>query len=154
MKALPRPKISTWGCIGPGNPMTSSDKVYKNRGKIERQFYIAINICGLKLNFLQPRWFMQHLIDGDLAANNGGWQWCASTGTDSVPYFRIFNPVTQSKRFDPNGTFIRHYVPELAHLADKDIHLPSNKNKPENYPHPIVDLKLGRLRALSAFKEV
>lgn len=103
---------------------------------------------------LGERWFMQHLIDGDLAANNGGWQWCASTGTDSVPYFRIFNPVTQSKRFDPNGTFIRHYVPELAHLADKDIHLPSNKNKPENYPHPIVDLKLGRLRALSAFKEV
>ena len=101
---------------------------------------------------LGERWFMQHLIDGDLAANNGGWQWCASTGTDSVPYFRIFNPVTQSKRFDPNGTFIRHYMPELAHLSDKDIHFPSNKNKPENYPKPIIDLKLGRLRALSAFK--
>ncbi len=54
---------------------------------------------------LGERWFMQHLIDGDLSANNGGWQWCASTGSDSVPYFRIFNPVTQSQRFDPKGTF-------------------------------------------------
>ena len=97
---------------------------------------------------------MQHLIDGDLAANNGGWQWCASTGTDAVPYFRIFNPVTQSQRFDPNGTFIRHYLPELAHLSDKEIHLPNVKNKPENYPAPIVDLKVCRLRALSVFKQL
>lgn len=103
---------------------------------------------------LGERWFMQHLIDGDLAANNGGWQWCASTGADSVPYFRIFNPVTQSKRFDPKGVFIRHYLPELAHLSDRDIHLPSSQSKPENYPSPIIDLKFGRLRALSAFKDV
>lgn len=103
---------------------------------------------------LGERWFMQHLIDGDLSANNGGWQWCASTGSDSVPYFRIFNPVTQSQRFDPKGAFIRHYLPELAHLSDKDIHLPSAKNRPGNYPNPIVDLKLGRLRALSAFKGI
>jgi deoxyribodipyrimidine photo-lyase len=103
---------------------------------------------------LGERWFMQHLIDGDLAANNGGWQWCASTGTDAVPYFRIFNPVTQSQRFDPTGTFIRHYLPELAHLSDKDIHLPNVKNKPENYPAAIVDLKVCRLRALSVFKQL
>jgi len=103
---------------------------------------------------LGERWFMQNLIDGDLAANNGGWQWCASTGTDAVPYFRNFNPVTQSQRFDPQGAFIRHYVPELAHLSEKDIHFPSKKNKPENYPEPIVDLKFGRLRVLSAFKNL
>ena len=103
---------------------------------------------------LGERWFMQNLIDGDLAANNGGWQWCASTGTDAVPYFRIFNPVTQSQRFDPKGTFIRHYLPELAHLSDKDIHLPSTNSRPENYPEPIVDLKACRIRALSAFKRL
>lgn len=62
------------------------------------------------------RYFMRHLIDGDLAANNGGWQWSASTGTDSVPYFRIFNPVTQSRRFDPNGRFIGQWIPEIDHL--------------------------------------
>jgi deoxyribodipyrimidine photo-lyase len=101
---------------------------------------------------LGERWFMKNLIDGDIAANNGGWQWCASTGSDAVPYFRIFNPVSQSQRFDPDGSFIRHYVPELASLSNKDIHLPSNKNRPNNYPEPIIDLKLGRLRALSAFK--
>lgn len=60
------------------------------------------------------RWFMRHLIDGDLAANNGGWQWSASTGTDAVPYFRLFNPLSQSERFDPRGEFIRHWLPELA----------------------------------------
>ena len=62
------------------------------------------------------RYFAQHLNDYDLAANNGGWQWAASTGCDAQPYFRIFNPVTQSERFDPRGQFIRRYVPEVAHL--------------------------------------
>ncbi|MDO7596512.1 MAG: deoxyribodipyrimidine photo-lyase [Pseudomonadota bacterium] len=101
---------------------------------------------------LGERWFMQHLIDGELAANNGGWQWSASTGTDSVPYFRIFNPVTQSKRFDPEGEFIRHYVPELAHLSDKEIHMPTKMNRPRGYPEPMVDLSVGRNRALATFK--
>jgi deoxyribodipyrimidine photo-lyase len=101
---------------------------------------------------LGERWFMQHLIDGELAANNGGWQWSASTGTDSVPYFRIFNPVTQSKRFDPEGKFIRHYVPELAHLSDKEIHMPTAMNRPKGYPEPMVDLSFGRNRALATFK--
>lgn len=100
------------------------------------------------------QWFMQHLIDGDLAANNGGWQWCASTGTDAVPYFRVFNPVSQSQKFDPNGDYIRRWVPELAHLDAKTIHEPYVKDLTRNlnYPKPIVDLKMSRVRAIEAFQ--
>lgn len=105
---------------------------------------------------LGEQWFMQHLIDGDLAANNGGWQWCASTGTDSVPYFRIFNPVSQSQRFDAQGDYIRQWVPELAHLDTKSIHEPYAKhlNIELDYPKPIVDLKQSRIRAIEAFKQI
>lgn len=105
---------------------------------------------------LGESWFMQHLIDGDLAANNGGWQWCASTGMDAVPYFRIFNPVSQSLKFDPNGDYIRKWVPELTHLDAKSIHEPYAKN-PDlelDYPKPIVDLKASRVRAIEAFKQI
>ncbi len=102
------------------------------------------------------QWFMQHLIDGDLAANNGGWQWCASTGTDAVPYFRIFNPISQSQKFDPNGDYIRTWVKELAHLDNKSIHDPYSANKSLwlNYPKPIVDLKETRLKAIETFKRI
>ena len=105
---------------------------------------------------LGEQWFMQHLIDGDLAANNGGWQWCASTGTDSVPYFRIFNPVSQSQKFDAQGDYIRQWVPELAHLDAKTIHEPYGKNPniQLNYPKAIVDLKQSRVRAIEAFKQI
>ena len=105
---------------------------------------------------LGEQWFMQHLIDGDLAANNGGWQWCASTGTDSVPYFRIFNPVSQSQKFDANGDYIRQWVPELAHLDAKTLHEPyaRNPNLDLNYPKPIAELKQTRIRAIEAFKNI
>jgi deoxyribodipyrimidine photo-lyase len=102
---------------------------------------------------LGEQWFMQHLIDGDLSANNGGWQWSASTGTDSVPYFRIFNPVTQSERFDSKGEFIKQYLPQLSHLSAKDIHNPKPEQR-SDYVMPIVDLKFGRERALNAFKSL
>jgi deoxyribodipyrimidine photo-lyase len=102
------------------------------------------------------RWFMQHLVDGDLGSNNGGWQWSASTGTDAVPYFRIFNPYSQSERFDPEGRFIRKFVPELEELGGKALHDPSRLGAREraqlDYPEPIVDQKRGRERALAAFK--
>lgn len=103
------------------------------------------------------QFFMRHLIDGDLAANNGGWQWSASTGTDAVPWFRLFNPITQSQRFDPNGEFIRHWLPELAHLDNKCIHDPSQLGglfALADYPAPIVDLAASRERALNAFKAI
>ncbi len=102
------------------------------------------------------RFFMQHLIDGDLSANNGGWQWSASTGTDAAPYFRIMNPYSQSKKFDPEGEFIRKFVPELAELDAKDIHDPSQfppiARDRLDYPAPIVDVKASRMRAIEAFK--
>jgi deoxyribodipyrimidine photo-lyase len=102
---------------------------------------------------LGEQYFMQNLIDGDFASNNGGWQWSSSTGTDAAPYFRIFNPVTQSQTFDPEGLFIKSFVPELEHLSAKEIHLPAFDifTKAE-YPKPIVDLKLSRQRAIDIFK--
>jgi deoxyribodipyrimidine photo-lyase len=103
------------------------------------------------------RHFMRHLIDGDLASNNGGWQWSASTGTDAQPYFRIFNPVSQSRNFDPEGAFIRRWVPELGELDAKIIHEPwvsPLAMSGVDYPPPIVDQKAGRERALAAFEAV
>lgn len=105
---------------------------------------------------LGEKWFMQHLIDGNLAANNGGWQWCASTGTDAVPYFRIFNPITQSQKFDKDGDYIRTWVPELAHLDAKKIHDPYAfaQVRKLNYPRAIVDLNSSRKRAIEVFKTI
>jgi deoxyribodipyrimidine photo-lyase len=98
-------------------------------------------------------WFMQNLIDADLACNNGGWQWVAGTGTDAAPYFRIFNPISQSKRFDPNGDYIRKWVPELTHLSSSNIHNPwENDITVRNYPEPIVDHKYARERTLAIYK--
>ncbi|MGP5310462.1 deoxyribodipyrimidine photo-lyase [Vreelandella alkaliphila] len=97
--------------------------------------------------------FMRHLIDGEFCANNGGWQWAASTGTDAAPYFRIFNPTTQSTRFDPEGEFIAHWLPELKPLPKKARHAPpQDMLNPTDYPAPIVDHKAARQRALDAFK--
>lgn len=97
--------------------------------------------------------FLRHLVDGEFCANNGGWQWAASTGTDAAPYFRIFNPTTQSQRFDPDGTFLAAWLPELAELPAKARHAPPRDLLGgTRYPRPIVDHKAARLRALEAFK--
>ncbi|CAK1825201.1 deoxyribodipyrimidine photo-lyase [Vibrio crassostreae] len=102
------------------------------------------------------RFFMTHLIDGDFSANNGGWQWASSTGCDAQPYFRIFNPITQSEKFDPKGIFIRKYIPELQNIPDKHVHFPHDyiaKNGINSeYWQPIVEHKEARLRALAFFK--
>jgi deoxyribodipyrimidine photo-lyase len=96
--------------------------------------------------------FADWLLDYDLAANNGGWQWAASTGCDAQPWFRIFNPVTQSERFDPQGKFIRRYVPELAGVPDKFIHAPwKMAEPPAGYPSPLVDHAAARERTLARF---
>lgn len=99
-------------------------------------------------------YFMSKLIDGDFAANNGGWQWAASTGTDAAPYFRIFNPVTQSERFDPKGEFIRQMVPELAAISTKHIHWPHPLPMSVQYAKPVVDHAKARIRTLEMFNAV
>ena len=110
------------------------------------------------------RYFAQHLNDFDLAANNGGWQWAASTGCDAQPWFRIFNPVRQSERFDPDGTFIRRYLPQLAALPDAAIHAPWEARPIDltsagvvlgkTYPTPVVQHEQARLKTLARFKVV
>ncbi|HRQ45894.1 MAG TPA: deoxyribodipyrimidine photo-lyase [Rhodocyclaceae bacterium] len=110
---------------------------------------------------LGERYFADRLVDYDLAANNGGWQWAASTGCDAQPWFRIFNPVTQSERFDPQGTFIRIHVPELAAVPDRFVHAPWRMAPLEqaavglrigvDYPEPVVDHALARERTLARF---
>lgn len=102
------------------------------------------------------RHFMNHLVDADFASNNGGWQWGASTGTDAAPYFRIFNPFTQSRRFDPDGAYIRRYVPELADQDDAAIHEPhkGGRRLGVDYPEPIVDHAEARERAVAAYQRV
>lgn len=110
------------------------------------------------------RWFAEQLLDFDLAANNGGWQWAASSGCDAQPWFRIFNPVTQSERFDPQGRFIRRYVPELAAVPEKWIHAPWRMPAAEqarcaavigrDYPFPIVDHDSARQATLARYAVV
>ncbi|BCB02876.1 cryptochrome/photolyase family protein [Bacillus sp. KH172YL63] len=109
-------------------------------------------------------WFLQTLIDADLANNSMGWQWVAGSGFDSSPYFRIFNPTLQSGKFDEDGSYIRMWVPELTGLPDKYIHNPSSAPKDvltkanitlgEDYPYPIVDHKAARERALERFNDI
>lgn len=104
------------------------------------------------------RHFMRQLIDGDLASNNGGWQWSASTGTDAAPYFRIFNPTSQSRKVDPDGVFIRSQLPELQGITGPAIHdpslLPATERRHIDYPEPVVDHAAARLSAIAAFRAV
>ncbi len=104
------------------------------------------------------QYFKDKLIDYDFSANNGGWQWAASVGCDAQPWFRIFNPLLQSKKFDPEGTFIKKYIPELSMLDKKTIHDPhaSKADNPSknSYPHPIIDHSIQRKKALEMFEKV
>ena len=101
------------------------------------------------------RYFMQQLVDGDLAANNGGWQWSAGTGTDAAPYFRIFNPTTQAAKCDPSGVFVRRWIPELANVPDDSIHEPWNEPLlAKEYPPRIVRHEEQRPKALAMFAKI
>ena len=109
-------------------------------------------------------WFWETLVDADLANNSASWQWVSGSGADAAPYFRIFNPVTQGEKFDPNGDYIKHYIPELKNLNGKFLYAPweapesvlqaANIELGKNYPNPIVDLKLSREKALAAFEKL
>jgi len=129
-----------------------------------RMVVASFLIKDLRLDWRSgERYFMQHLIDADVAANNGNWQWCASTGTDSMPGYRIFNPAIQSKKFDQDGTYIRRYVPELTRVSAKRIHEPHLMTAEEqeraqcrigtDYPSPIVDHQLARQEYLNLGKQ-
>jgi deoxyribodipyrimidine photo-lyase len=102
------------------------------------------------------RHFLAHLRDGDIASNNHGWQWVAGTGTDASPYFRVFNPITQGQRFDPDGEYVRRWVPELAHLRGKSAHEPwkAEDGYAQGYPERIVDHARERERALERYERV
>jgi deoxyribodipyrimidine photo-lyase len=98
-------------------------------------------------------WFLDTLVDADLASNTLGWQWAGGCGADAAPYFRIFNPVLQGEKFDTNGDYVKRWVPELSAVPAKFIHQPWN-TKVNHYPRPLVDLKVGRERALQAFDKL
>ncbi|MGA1404460.1 MAG: cryptochrome/photolyase family protein, partial [Ilumatobacteraceae bacterium] len=102
------------------------------------------------------KFFMKHLVDGDIASNNHGWQWTAGTGTDAAPYFRIFNPAMQAEKFDPNGVYVRTWLPELASVPDKFVHTPSESptGVPNDYVAPIVNHGEERDEALRRYKVV
>lgn len=104
---------------------------------------------------LGASWFMEHLVDADLASNQLGWQWVAGSGTDAAPYFRVFNPALQGEKFDPHGTYVRRHVPELASVGDEHIHRPhelaGSLLAPSDYPHPIVDHLSERDEALARY---
>jgi deoxyribodipyrimidine photo-lyase len=101
------------------------------------------------------RHFLDQLLDGDLASNNHGWQWVAGTGTDAAPYFRVFNPITQGRTFDPDGDYVRRWVPELAHLAGAAVHEPwkADDGYAEGYPEPIIDHAEERRVALARYQQ-
>ncbi|TFV68524.1 deoxyribodipyrimidine photo-lyase [Blastococcus sp. CT_GayMR20] len=101
------------------------------------------------------RHFLQHLVDGDLASNNHGWQWVAGTGTDASPYYRVFNPTRQGKEFDPDGAYVRRWVPELRDVPTKLVHEPwlAPDGPPPGYPEPIVDHAAERLVALDRYEQ-
>lgn len=154
--------FQAWQAGQTGYPLVDAAmRQLSQTGWMHNRLRMVVAMFLSKTLFIDWRWgekyFMQHLIDGDLASNNGGWQWSASTGTDSVPYFRIFNPILQSERYDPMGKFIRSYCPELAQLNNKQIHFPYASGLIQqklDYPRPIVDHASHKQEVLTAFKQL
>ena len=97
------------------------------------------------------RWFLDQLVDGDIASNQHGWQWSAGSGTDAAPYFRVFNPTAQGEKFDPDGDYVRRWVPELADA--EDVHR-LKTGRPSRYPQPIVDHAAERREALRRYSQI
>lgn len=149
--------LAAWQCGETGYPivdaamrcLAATGTMHNRLRMIAASFLCKDLLCDWRLG---EAWFARHLLDFDLAANNGGWQWAASTGCDAQPYFRIFNPETQSKKFDPEGKFIRQWLPELAHLPDKALHAPPQELC-GRYPAPIVEHKTQRLKAIAMYQQ-
>ena len=130
-----------------------------------RMITASFLVKDLLVHWLEgARWFWDTLVDADLANNTLGWQWAAGCGADAAPYFRIFNPARQTERFDPDGVYVRHWLPELARLPDKYLPAPWQADKAElrragvvlgeTYPEPIVDHQQARVRALAALETI
>jgi deoxyribodipyrimidine photo-lyase len=130
-----------------------------------RMIVASFLVKDLRVTWLEgARWFWDTLVDADLAANTLGWQWAAGCGADAAPYFRIFNPTTQGEKFDPDGQYVRQWVPELSRLPAADIHVPAEADERaleragitlgRDYPEPIVDHSEARKLALEALKQV
>ena len=161
-------KFNAWKKGNTGYPIVDAGmRQLNSTGFMHNRLRMIIACFLVKDLLIDWRWgekyFSEHLIDFDLSANNGGWQWAASTGCDAQPYFRIFNPLLQSEKFDPDGKFIKKYVPELELLNKKEIHQPSvffNKS-PNNfpiklgtdYPFPIVNHALQKPKVIALFKD-
>ncbi len=160
-------RFAAWCEARTGYPLVDAAMRQINRtGYMHNRLRMVVASFLVKDLLVDWRWgekyFAEQLNDFDLAANNGGWQWAASTGCDAQPYFRIFNPVTQSEKFDGGGRFIRHYLPELARVPDKFIHAPWQMSGPEqsacgcvigrDYPSPIVDHAVARKLTLERYE--
>jgi deoxyribodipyrimidine photo-lyase len=147
--------FSAWKDGRTGYPLIDAGmRELKNTGYMHNRVRMLVASFLTKDLLIDWRWgeqyFMKQLLDGDLAANNGGWQWAASTGCDPQPYFRIFNPWIQSKKFDPAGIYIKKYIPELRDVDSKNLHKPILNHT--SYPSPIVDHKEQRKKALNLYK--
>lgn len=167
--ALAQESFQAW-CDGrTGYPLVDAGMLQLNQTGYMHNRLRMVTACFLVKDLgIDWRWgeryFAERLNDFDLASNNGGWQWAASSGCDAQPYFRIFNPVTQSERFDSDGKFIRRYLPQLARLPDKLIHAPWNSpaeelqaahiNLGKNYPEPIVAHEAARVATLARYAVV
>lgn len=158
-----RKQLQAWQQGKTGYPIVDAGmRQLKQTGWMHNRLRMIVAMFLTKNLFFDWRigedFFIRHLIDGDLAANNGGWQWSASTGADAAPYFRIFNPLRQSERFDPQGDFIREYCPELRSFDSYSIHDPYQRAaklaQQSGYPKPIIEFNLSRIATIKAFKSL
>jgi len=166
LKALPyvsgprlRERLEAWTAGATGFPIVDAGmRQLLGEGWMHNR--VRMIVASFLVKDLQVEWthgaahFMAHLVDGDLASNQHNWQWVAGCGTDAAPYFRIFNPITQGAKFDPDGAYIRRWVPELAGLAAPAVHRPWTAGPPSGYPEPIVDHAVQRDEALAAYQLV
>lgn len=153
--------FQTWKDGRTGYPIVDAGmRQLKTTGWMHNRVRMIVASFLTKDLLIDWRWgenhFMKELLDGDLASNNGGWQWAASTGCDAQPYFRIFNPELQSRRFDPDGDYIRRYVPELRNVSAQDIHAPQELGtaflSKVGYVPPVVNHKQQKVQAIALFK--
>ena len=151
--------FESWKQGGTGFPIVDAAMRQLNTtGYMHNRLRMIVASFLTKDLLIDWRWgeeyFKEKLIDFDFSANNGGWQWAASVGCDAQPWFRIFNPLLQSQKFDSDGKFIKKYIPELSAFDKKNIHEPHSKFAPKDYPKPIIDHAIQRQKALKMFEHI